>query len=49
MRNSRHATEFWRRVFRGDTPIKDDTAITANDIKNSNLIIWGDSCEQRRS
>ena len=37
-----HATEFWRRVFRGDAPVKDDTAVSDDDIKNSNLIIWGD-------
>ena len=37
-----HATEFWRRVFRGDAPVKDDTAITADDIKNKHLVIWGD-------
>ena len=38
-----HATEFWRRVFRGDAPVKDDTAITDDDIKKSNLVVWGDS------
>jgi hypothetical protein len=37
-----HAIEFWRRVFRGDAPVKDDTAITADDIQNANLILWGD-------
>ena len=37
-----HSTEFWRRVFRGDAPLKDDTAITADDIKNKHLVIWGD-------
>ena len=37
-----HATEFWRRVFRGDAPVKDDTAITEKDIENKNLAIWGD-------
>ena len=37
-----HATGFWRRVFRGDAPVKDDTALTADDVANSNLILWGD-------
>ena len=37
-----HATAFWRKVFRGDAPVKDDTALTDDDIKNSNLILWGD-------
>jgi hypothetical protein len=38
----KHAIEAWRKVFRGDAPVKDDTAITAEDIKNSNLVLWGD-------
>lgn len=38
----KHATEFWRKVFRGDAPVKDDTALTADDIKNKHLILWGD-------
>ncbi len=37
-----HATDFWRKVFRGDAPVKDDNAITDDDIKNANLILWGD-------
>jgi len=37
-----HAITFWRDVYRGDAPVKDDTKITANDIANSNLILWGD-------
>src|SRR6185312_11845015 len=32
----------WRRVFRGDVRIKDDTAITAEDMANANLVLWGD-------
>ena len=32
----------WRRVFRGDVRVKDDTALTADDVANSNLILWGD-------
>ncbi len=37
-----HATTQWRQVFRGDAPIKDDTAVTEADIKANNLILWGD-------
>ena len=32
----------WRRVFRGEARVKDDTAITADDIASANLILWGD-------
>lgn len=37
-----HATGFWRKVFRGEAPVKDDTALTEADIANSNLVLWGD-------
>jgi hypothetical protein len=37
-----HATVFWRKVFRGEAPVKDDSAITPQDIANSNLVLWGD-------
>ncbi|MDB6153688.1 MAG: hypothetical protein JWL90_2141 [Chthoniobacteraceae bacterium] len=37
-----HATSFWRRVFRGDAPIKDDSTVTPDDIAKSNLVLWGD-------
>ena len=32
----------WRRVFRGDAIVKDDMAITPDDIANANLVLWGD-------
>ncbi|MGV3659145.1 MAG: prolyl oligopeptidase family serine peptidase [Prosthecobacter sp.] len=32
----------WRRQFRGDAPVKDDTAISDADIAASNLVLWGD-------
>jgi hypothetical protein len=38
----KHAIEHWRKQFRGDAPVKDDSAITAEDIASSNLILWGD-------
>ncbi len=37
-----HACEFWRKTFRGDAPLKDDTALTDADIAANNLILWGD-------
>ena len=37
-----HAIGFWRKVFRGDVRVKDDTALTAEDVAASNLILWGD-------
>ena len=36
------AIEHWRRHFRGDARVKDDTAITDDDIKSANLVLWGD-------
>jgi hypothetical protein len=36
------AIEHWRRHFRGEARVKDDTAITEDDIKSANLILWGD-------
>ena len=32
----------WRRQFRGEAQVKDDTAVTESDIQNHNLILWGD-------
>jgi hypothetical protein len=32
----------WRQQYRGDAPIKDDSAVTAEDVKSNNLILWGD-------
>jgi pimeloyl-ACP methyl ester carboxylesterase len=36
------ATNEWRRHFRGDARVKDDTAVGTNDIAQHNLILWGD-------
>lgn len=38
----KHATEHWQKQFRGDAPVKADTEIKDEDIKNNNLILWGD-------
>jgi pimeloyl-ACP methyl ester carboxylesterase len=32
----------WHRYFRGELPAKDDTAVTADDLKRYNLILFGD-------
>mgnify|MGYP001008678643 CR=1 FL=1 len=32
----------WRRYFRGDLPVKDDTEVTPDDLKRCNLILFGD-------
>lgn len=37
----RFASE-WNRYFRGDLPIKDDTAVTPEDLRRANLILFGD-------
>jgi dienelactone hydrolase len=37
-----HAISAWHRQFRGNARVKDDTAVTADDIASSNLILWGD-------
>jgi len=36
------AIDQWRRHFRGEPRVKDDTAITDADIAGSSLILWGD-------
>ena len=38
-----HATKMWRDIFRGDALVKDDTAITDDDLANKHLILWGDA------
>jgi hypothetical protein len=37
-----HAIKAWRNQFRGEAPVKDDTAVTDDDIRECNLILWGD-------
>ena len=38
----RAALREWRLQFRGEPRVKKDTEITAEDIANNNLILWGD-------
>lgn len=32
----------WRHYFRGELPVKDDTAVTDEDVRTKNLILFGD-------
>lgn len=34
--------EEWHHYFRGELPVKDDTAVTENDLRDKNLILFGD-------
>ncbi|MBX7166613.1 MAG: prolyl oligopeptidase family serine peptidase [Pirellulales bacterium] len=43
----KHAIEHWRKQFRGDARVKDDTALTDADIADSNLVLWGDPQSNR--
>jgi pimeloyl-ACP methyl ester carboxylesterase len=38
-----HAVTHWRRQMRGDVVVKLDNEITAQDIAESNLVLWGDA------
>ncbi len=38
-----HATKMWRDIFRGELPVKDDTAVTTEDLTHKNIILWGDA------
>jgi hypothetical protein len=37
----------WRLQFRGEPRVKDDTAITDDDIASNNLVLWGDPKSNR--
>lgn len=38
-----HAVKMWRDIFRAELTVKDDTAITADDIEHKHLILFGDA------
>ena len=38
----KHGITQWRQQFRGDVRIKEDAAITDADIRDHNLVLWGD-------
>jgi len=39
---SKHAITEWRRQFRGEAIVKNDTELTDAEIASSNLVLWGD-------
>ncbi len=41
-REMEHATKQWRAIYRGDAPAVDDTKLTAAQIAESNIVLWGD-------
>jgi dienelactone hydrolase len=41
-REMKRSANQWRRLFRGEVPIKADREVTDADIASSNLILWGD-------
>ncbi len=41
------AIQQWRAQFRGEAIVKNDDEITAEDIANSNLILWGDASSNK--
>lgn len=43
----KHAMDHWRRQFRGDTRVKDDSAVTDADIAAHNLVLWGDPASNK--
>jgi dienelactone hydrolase len=38
----KHALSHWRKQFRGEARIKDDSAVNDADIASHNLVLWGD-------
>jgi len=38
----KHAVEHWRKQFRGEARVKDDSALSDADIAAHNLVLWGD-------
>jgi dienelactone hydrolase len=42
-----HAIREWRRQFRGDAQVRDDSTITDAEIASSNLVLWGDPGSNR--
>ncbi|HZT31929.1 MAG TPA: prolyl oligopeptidase family serine peptidase [Bryobacteraceae bacterium] len=42
-----HAIREWRRQFRGEAQVRDDTQVSDADIAASNLVLWGDPGSNR--
>lgn len=45
--NLRRFSYEWRRHYRGDLPVKNDTDVTEDDVRRSNLILFGDPGSNR--
>jgi hypothetical protein len=43
----RRFADEWRRHYRGELPVKDDTAVTPADLARSNLVLFGDPGSNR--
>jgi hypothetical protein len=43
----RRFADEWARYFRGDLPVKDDVAVTDEDVRTKNLILFGDPGSNR--
>jgi dienelactone hydrolase len=41
-RELQHAIVHWRREFRGDARVKRDVDVTAEDLRDNNVVVWGD-------
>ena len=39
-----HATKMWRDLFRGELVVKDDTAVSDDDLANKHLVLWASIC-----
>ncbi len=37
-----HAIDHWRKQFRGEARVKTDDAVTDDDVRDHNLVLWGD-------
>jgi len=45
--NLRRFADEWRRHYRGDLPFKNDTEVTEKDLRESNLVLFGDPGSNR--
>ena len=41
------AIEHWRRHFRGEALVKNDTEVTDQDMASANIVVWGDPSSNR--
>jgi pimeloyl-ACP methyl ester carboxylesterase len=41
-RESEHSIDHWRKQYRGDARVKQDSTVTDDDIAQHNLVLWGD-------